>query len=998
LAGRAEAKKGSIVTRRLVTITAATAAHLLALFAVNISVRAQTGNLSSTVTARNPTANPASEGDGNQLEQLTVTGYLIPRVGDGPQPVTSYDQDYIGKTGYQTVTDVLQNLPTAVGNFGPNTTTGFSFSPGSASIGLKGLPPNDTLVLVDGLRYPQYPFPQPTTVGIISFVDLNSIPIAAVDRIEILNDGGSATYGNDAIAGVVNVILKNEYDGGDILHYFGVSQRGDEEIYHGSFVGGVTQKFGDTSKLSVVATFDYYSQGPIMLLDRQNSSLEFSRLSSKYPDEPISPDYAGQFTDPSGNFYQIKPGTTPPITASDFFITPGAITPSPLSEFNQKYVQLLPREDRLGGLIKLTYQATDWLKFYDYLTIERNEELSSYGPNQGVPNSNRGVTVPANNPFNPFGVPLTIQGLALGEFGPYRSDTTVTTIRNIVGANMQLPRDWLVDANFLYGESDGIQTVNNNFTVTGLQAALDGTLPGHVGQFFNPFADESVVGPNRAFYGDKQLVASIWEEARTEILQYHVTAGGTLVELPAGALTVAGGFEYRSELFIQDQDKNSKFANVTDPQYSLGTLASSRRYIWSIFGEADIPIVGNQWSWPGLRDIDVALSERQDYYSDFGSSAKPKVAVRYKPFSDLTFRATYSEGFVAPSLPELFGAPIIGSTSVIDPKNPQFTLPVLAQVNGNSKLKPENAYTYYVGGVWSPGSVDPEHSWWGWANGFSAYINWFQVDIHNVVGTLAPQNVVDLGGRAPSGNFVVRNVNGLITEVTESYLNLGNSRSNGIEFGLNYVTKEHDWGKLDADFGAVYLYNVSTRTVQGVLPSGAYFYRVFNETDTFGAPDLKFLLSVFYSKTIFGIDTFRMGLTLHYTGSELDAMNSANGTNPTATLVPAGYVHTIGSWTTLDWQVSYRFGRPEVITPEAPKPGYDKEGKKISGENAVGPAPRGPSGEIRSLLANTSLVFGINNIFDTYPPLSVDNLQVNYDTSVGSPTQRFFYVEIEKQF
>jgi hypothetical protein len=88
---------------------------------------------------------------------------------------------------------------------------------------------------------------------------------------------------------------------------------------------------------------------------------------------------------------------------------------------------------------------------------------------------------------------------------------------------------------------------------------------------------------------------AIWEEARTDIVQYHMTTGGTLVELPAGPLTVAGGFEYRSELFIQGQDQKSKFANITDPQYSLGKLTNGRRYIWSIFGEADIPIIGNQW-------------------------------------------------------------------------------------------------------------------------------------------------------------------------------------------------------------------------------------------------------------------------------------------------------------------------------------------------------------------------------------------------------------------
>jgi outer membrane receptor protein involved in Fe transport len=340
----------------------------------------------------------------------------------------------------------------------------------------------------------------------------------------------------------------------------------------------------------------------------------------------------------------------------------------------------------------------------------------------------------------------------------------------------------------------------------------------------------------------------------------------------------------------------------------------------------------------------------------------------------------------------------IGS-STFDPKSPQSgQIPVLSQVTGNSNLKPANAYTYYIGGVWSPGSIDPEHSWWGWANGFSAYINWFQVDQHNVIGTLGPQNVADLGSAAPPGNFVIRDSTGAITEVVDNYLNIGNSRNNGIEFGFNYVSKEYGWGKLDVDFGAVYLYNLSVRTIQGTLASGAPFYRVFNETDTFGAPDLKFLLSVFYSKTLFRIDTFRTGLTLHYTGSELDATNSANGTDPIATLNPPGYVHTIGNWTTLDWQISYRFGAPEVVTPGAPNPGYDKEGKKIVGEKAVAPMPQGSSWGIRSLLANTTLTFGINNVFDTYPPLSVDNLQVNYDTNVGNPAQRFFYVEVEKQF
>jgi outer membrane receptor protein involved in Fe transport len=111
-----------------------------------------------------------------------------------------------------------------------------------------------------------------------------------------------------------------------------------------------------------------------------------------------------------------------------------------------------------------------------------------------------------------------------------------------------------------------------------------------------------------------------------------------------------------------------------------------------------------------------------------------------------------------------------------------------------------------------------------------------------------------------------------------------------------------------------------------------------------------------------------------------------------------GYIHVIGNWTTVDWQISYKFGQPEQITPETPKPGYDKEGKKVVGEQAVAPPRQASAWGLRNLLANTTLTFGINNIFDTYPPLSVDNVQGNYDANVGNPVMRFFYVSVEKKF
>jgi hypothetical protein len=216
-------------------------------------------------------------------------------------------------------------------------------------------------------------------------------------------------------------------------------------------------------------------------------------------------------------------------------------------------------------------------------------------------------------------VPLSVQSLSLNEFGPFRTDTTITTLRNVVGATVQLPYDWFVDGSFTYGESDGTETVYNNFLVSGLNAALAGTLPGHEGQFFNPFVDENLgLKTNSEFYGDKNLVTGIWQDNRTDLVDWLLRFGGPIAHLDNGDLTVSAGYEYRSEDFVQDEDQNSKEGNVADYQFTVGQLTNGKRYVNSLFGEADIPIVGNKWSWPGLRTIDAVISYRWDEYSQFG--------------------------------------------------------------------------------------------------------------------------------------------------------------------------------------------------------------------------------------------------------------------------------------------------------------------------------------------------------------------------------------------
>jgi iron complex outermembrane recepter protein len=966
----------------------AMAAELIIAMALGIRAHAQA-----------PAPAPAGTEQGGQLQQITVTGYLIPRVGEGPQPVVSYDQDFIQKQANQTVSDVIRSLPYSNATLTPTVNAGINSSPASAAVNLRGLGVNRTLTLVDGHRFPDFPIP---LGGAFSFVDLNSIPLAAVDRIEILKDGASAIYGDDAVAGVVNIIIKNEYNGADIYNYYGISQRDDYEVFHSQVTGGVSHKlWSDDSKLSIVAAFDYYSQSPIDALDRWYSYGDKSKLSPKYPDTSTvfpGPTF-GSFTGvTTGNSFFTPPRSTRPT------LVPGT---APNDAFIPFDTQLAAREERYGGLVKVNFSPTNWLNFYDFLLVQRSEE-SGVTPNEGMSTGDAvaGTTifVPANNPFNTTGEALLPNGQSFAEFGPWQEDVITRTIFNVVGATIQLPHSWFIDASFAYGESDSTQTYYNAAANDRLQLALAGQLPGHIGQFYDPFTDQR--------FSDKingSLVDAIrteqFQNARTNILTWNVHAGGTLIDLCSGPLTVAGGLEYRSQELIIANDPNSTNRNIISGNF-LGKGTDGRRYVRSGYIQASIPIFGEKWSWPGLRSLEVVVSERYDDYSTFNSAAKPQIAVLYKPFDDLSFRGTYSEAFVAPSLAQLFTTPLEFQTPVTNPATGARET-VLLLNGGNPNLKPETAYEYYAEVLWTPGAKDPEHSWWGWANGFTAYVDWFQVELRNLIGTVPTQSVVNAPTAFP-GASVLFNPNGTIRQVNNPFVNVGGLLADYIDFGATYVTKEYPWGKLDLEVNASYVYNFALKTLVGIT-NGHPRFQVYTADDQYSrgradagsGPDFKLVTSAFYSKTLCGVDTFRTGFILNYIDSEADVFNNRKGSAPNlnAGLDSPGYVHLIGSYTTVDWQISYNFGKPALVTPETPKPGYDKEGKRLVGEKAIAPKSEGPGWGWRTFLADTTFTFGIKNIFDAHPPLSIDqNAGTGYDFYNADPLGRYFYVSVEKKF
>jgi iron complex outermembrane recepter protein len=933
-------------------------------------------------TAPNP---PTIAGQGGgELQQITVTGYIAPRIGDGTQPVLTLDRDFMQKQGEQTVSDVLQRLPQNVGSFTPIVNAGASFSPGASEVNLYGLGFGTTLVLIDGYRQTIFPLPQN---GFEPFVDLNSIPLAAVDRIEILKDGASSLYGSDAIAGVVNVILKDEYNGADISYHFGISQRDDYVENHVQLVAGVSHKlWNDDSKLSILATFDYDETTPIDAGDRwYSNNVDHTKYSSIFTDERSSRTPAGNFFGlTTGNSYALNPGTLgPTVTPADFVIN-GALN----AYQTVPGAQLIPREQRISTYDKITFQPVKWVQVYDEFIYEHTKEDSSFTALPVTETDN--ITVPASNPFNPFGEDLQWRGRLL-QLGQRKEEAEINTYRNLAGVRLiSLPQNWYVDASFLYAESDAEVTDFNGSLDSRINEALSGTLPGFTGQFLNPFIDTNA-NPNSQFIPSLRYDAH--KIARTDLTQWSIRGGGDLFYLCSGPVTVGGGAEYRSESFISVLDPNNNSHNLT----AVGEAQNShgKDYVKSVYGQIIIPILGEKWSWPGARALELDISERYDDYSSFGSAAKPKFAIRYKPFDDLTLRASYSESFRAPSLPELFSGTITGFQFVSDPKTAT-TVEVQQLGSGNPHLHPETGYSYYAGMVWTPGAADPEHSWWGWANGFTAYVDWIEISRRNVISEPTPQFVVNNEASNPSQ--VIRGTGGEIVTVLTPFQNLGAERVDAVDFGASYVTKEYFWGKLDLEANASYLYHVSEQD----QPGG----QVFNVTDSLGGsiytgPDFRMVTSAFYSKTVFNCDTFRTGLTLNYLDSEHDVEDPrAFGLTLQEFVAATGLAnaHVIGSWTTFDWQISYEVGKFAEITPETPKPGYDKEGKRIVGEKAISPKPEAACNEgWRRWLGGTKLTFGINNIFDTRPPFS-DFFTEGFDTAHTTPFQRYFYVEVEKKF
>ncbi len=716
------------------------------------------------------------------MKPVIVTGSYIPVVdaNASASPVLVLDAKEIEKSGASSVTEVLMRVPqNNSGTFNEGFLSGNSFSKGSSSVSLRGLGPNATLILLNGRRLANYGFAQNITD---QFVDLNSIPLAAVDHIDILKDSASALYGSDAIAGVINIVLKKGYSGSEISARIGNTTEGDAlEQNYSAFWGVVTDK----GSAQLIA--DWSDRNGLFLRDRDYSlSADQSprggydtRSSSGNPGTIITG--AGAFKVPSNPAIPNRP------TVAEIEANPGLNR----YDFNP-WISSLGQTTRYGA-----YSAADW-KIFDNVTLfmEAMVRRVNYRVNAAptpIFGDLDGFDVAAANPYNPYGTDVTFR-YRLTEAGARINEGETDVIRLLPGLKFELGGDWTAETALLWSESKTLEDGRNFISADALRAALSSADPATALNVFG--TGENVNDPAII----NSLKVRTFRAGDSTMLSPDLRANGTLpIDWGAGRVGLAVGGDFRKEDMKDLADSFSENGLIVS---SGGTSGAGNRDALAAYAEARIPIFGQDFSFPAFKELTLQVAGRFEDYSDFGSTTKPKVGVRWKPVDRVVLRASYSESFRAPSLVELFQGTSTSYDYLDDPARGDTTMQYRIERGGNPNLSPEEATSWTAGFV-----VEPiKH--------LSFYVDWFNIVQEAKILDVDPQEILNnealFPGRvlrnAPTAADIAAGIPGSIIRIISGYENIAEREVEGLDLGARYVIPTDSWGEFTLDANAAWLY------------------------------------------------------------------------------------------------------------------------------------------------------------------------------------------------
>jgi iron complex outermembrane receptor protein len=664
-----------------------------------------------------------------KIEKVEVTGSSIKRVAEeGALPLQVITRDQILRAGITSAEDLMMKISangTGADNLSANVgiqlgTTDRNNN-GNSSANLRGLGASNTLVLLNGRRI--------STHGAKgNAVDLNSIPFAAVERVEVLKDGASAIYGTDAIAGVINFILRRDVQGVELSAATDVTEEGGGNVHRANVLVG----WGDLAKnrFNVMANVAFERQEILNGRDRDFSN-------GFQPGRGLSPDTTGtpyatqtgaagtaigtSFRTPSGgtqnyNRANLLSFTTGCDTVPGMTQYQTALWGSPGFRYGCAFdyggsAVLIQPNDRTNVVSRATWQVSNDLTAFAEVVASRSKATKQFEPLQiTTTGSFFGMAYPAGGPYYQdlsAYIPTFNRNLPIAyrlrctDCGGRTIETTTDAYRFLAGFEGSLfgKYDWKLAASTAGSDADSV--LGNGYMYTApLTAAL-------ASGFYNPWL---LPGQTQDSRGMALLDAArangaklFGGEARLKQVDGSIT--GEIMQLPAGPLAFAAGFDYRRESYVF-----SDGSTTTQPVYQApfdADFAKVQRTVKAIYGELAVPV---------LKQLEASFAVRHDDYSDFGGTTNPKVSLKFTPAKELLLRASYGEGFRAPSFFQLYtpsgDAPVPGNIAdpVLCPAGataPNADLSVCAirpnaRNGGNPDLKPETSRQWTIGFVYEP--------------------------------------------------------------------------------------------------------------------------------------------------------------------------------------------------------------------------------------------------------------------------------------------------------
>ena len=979
---------------------------------------------------------PASNQEATTLDRIEVTGSRIKRADiETSQPIFSLSRDDIAAQGLTSVGDVIQNI---TANGSTLNTTFNNGGNGDTGVSLRNLGANRTLVLVNGRRW----VGGASGTGLGGQVDLNSIPTAAVERVEVLKDGASAIYGSDAIAGVVNIILRQNFEGAEANAYIGQFDKGDGFRQSYDFTIGST-----SDRFAVMLGFGYVKEDPVMAGDR---------YISKEPIYTTGAALGGSSTSPGGNF-SIRfgdcltasgaPGRCRPDgTTGSFTYDPGAgdagnwrpFTSADIYNFAPENYLLTPQERR-SVFGNASVDITDNVRFKTTLTYnERQSEqlLASMpvtlglAPGSGAQASQ--VVISADNIYNTI---LDQDGnrndidwaqRRITETGGRQFSQDVRTFAMNAGFEGTLNfadkyYDW--EAGYFYGRNKANNTTLGLFNVISLSNALgpsmmgpDGTpvcvsTPGDLDTTIDGCVPLNLFGGVGSITQDMLDYTTFTAHDEYSYTQktYYANIGGDLFDLPGGPLGFSIGLEHRSEDGYDSPDALINSGNTTG---NARTATSGGYTVDEAYLELAIPVLADV---PGAKLLDFSVATRYSDYSNFGDTLNSKFGFRWKPIEDLLIRGNWSEGFRAPSIAELFAGQADSFPQLSDPCNqtnfPNQTAPAQSRciaegvpdggyeqsnqqiritVGGNPNLQPEKAESTTAGFVYSPSFVE----------GLDVSLDWWKIKIEDAITTIggAPiiQQCIDSAGAGPTCDLYSRAPGGEIADLINTTVNIGGTKVEGWDMTVSYRLPETSWGKFSFTWDTTYL----SEFLNDNDGDGVYGEDIFREPGVgaeMAANEGGNLVGEYDGPNLLNYWRIRSNLAARWElgdwGATWNVRYYSDQTEPCQTFEDYGY-----GWlcTTTDRarSVPTDVNGNGIWDGEAGGDGFTVV---AANEHHVGASTFHDASLYWNAPWNAKVTVGINNIFDKNPPIAYTAFANSFDPQYDVPG-RFFYFRYSQKF